>query len=102
MKPKIAVEGRKASGTCHVTIENLATVPDFVMPSGDSADTSNWAPDASAAAEKFGGTRDEIPADQHAWTEEQFRSRVTKTLEGYGDLNETKRMQMTELLMRHR
>ena len=60
------------------------------------------APDASAAAEKFGSTRDEILTDQHAWTEEQFRSRVTETLEGFGNLTEIQQIQMTELLMRHR
>ena len=63
-KPKIAVEGRKASDTRHVTIENLETVPNCVMSRGDSVDEQNGAPDASAAAEKFGGTREEIPTDQ--------------------------------------
>ena len=34
------------------------------MSRGDSADAQNGAPDASAAAEKLGGTREEIPTDQ--------------------------------------
>ena len=101
-EPVIAVEGTKASDTRHVTIANVETVSNCTLSRGDSAYVQNGAPDASAAAEKSGGTRDEIPTDQHAWTDDQFRLRVTETLEGYGDLDEAQRLQMTELLMRHR
>ena len=63
-EPVIAVEGRKASDTRHVTIANVETVSNCRLSRGDSAYAQNGAPDASAAAEKFGGTREKIPTDQ--------------------------------------
>ena len=100
LKPSVAVRRRKASDTCHVTVENRETVSNDATSIEDSV---NGEPDASAAAEKFGGIRHEIPTNQHAWTEEQFHSQSPERLKlGYVDFTETQRLQMAELLMRHR
>ena len=95
LKPKISVEGRKAGDKRHMTIAEGGTVSNCTLSHGDSAKAQNGAPDATAAAEKSGGTYDDIPTDQHAWTDDHFRLRVTETLESYGDLDETQRVQMT-------
>jgi hypothetical protein len=102
LQPGVEVGRKEASGTCHMTTDGLEPVSDGAMSRGDSANPNDEVPNTSAAAEQFGAACDDIPTDQHAWTEEQFRSRVTQTLEGYGDLNEEQRVQMTELLLKHR